>query len=154
MNFDKCDRCKVGERDVHVGQPEGFFADMAFCNDCAQKHGLKGTGVCKVCYRDYHTRPNDMCDNYLHWQAYVYQLEAKGLIKKSKEPPQFKVGDRVQIADERSSRDYGRFLGVTATVEEVIPHARNEHQEYRVMPNNSTRQSLRVRECDLEKIER
>jgi hypothetical protein len=30
---------------------------------------------CKICYREYEDRPNDMCDNYLHWQAYVYKLE-------------------------------------------------------------------------------
>lgn len=30
---------------------------------------------CKVCYRDYNDRPNDMCDNHLHWQGYVSELE-------------------------------------------------------------------------------
>lgn len=108
---------------------------------------------CKVCLREYEDRPNDMCDNYLHWAGYVYHLEANKLITNQKQPPKFKKDDRVQIADyEDSARDYGRFLGVRATVEQVLPHARNKPQEYMVMPDNSTKQSLRALECDLEKI--
>jgi hypothetical protein len=33
---------------------------------------------CKVCYREYEDRPNDLCSNYLHWQTYAYQLEING----------------------------------------------------------------------------
>jgi hypothetical protein len=38
---------------------------------------------CKVCYREYEDRPNDICDNYLHWQGYVYQLEDNKVISRS-----------------------------------------------------------------------
>lgn len=106
---------------------------------------------CKVCYREYKDRPNDMCKSYLHWQAYANHLEANSSGKKVKQPPKFNKGERVQIADyEHSSRDYGRFLGFAATIEEVLPHARNKPQEYIVMPDNSTRATLRIYEGDLE----
>jgi hypothetical protein len=35
--LDKCDRCKVGKRDVHVGQAEGFSDNTALCNACVHE---------------------------------------------------------------------------------------------------------------------
>jgi hypothetical protein len=44
-DYSHCDRCKVGERDIHVGQAEGFFADTMFCHACAYKQGLVKYGI-------------------------------------------------------------------------------------------------------------
>jgi len=95
---------------------------------------------CKICLREYKDRPNDLCDYYLHWQSYVYKLEAKGLIEK-REPPKFAIGDRVKIA-----------VGKAGTIEDIYPRSRRASQHYNVRIDDREF-TIRVAECDLSRVE-
>jgi len=97
-----------------------------------------------------------MCDNYLHWQAHVYQLEAKGLVKKLR-LPKFILGEHVKIADdEHSSDDYGVWFGKSGRISQVVPRSKRASQDYRILMDDGGKYPIvmYVHECDLERIER
>lgn len=111
---------------------------------------------CKVCAREYEMRPNDICSNYLHWQAYVYRLEDVYQLegKNSSKLPKFEAGDHVKIAeDHKSSNDYGVWFGKTGTIKLASIKEKHRSRSYWVkMDNSSAGIELKVYECDLEKI--
>jgi hypothetical protein len=102
---------------------------------------------CKICMREYETRPNDLCNNYLHWQAYVYQLEGK----KASKLPKFASGDHVQIVEElKSAHDYGVWFGKSGVIKTTGIRERHRPRSYCVKMGGLN--ELKVYECDLEKI--
>lgn len=105
---------------------------------------------CKVCLREYEDRPNDMCDNYLHWAGYVYHLEGK----KNSQLPKFAIGDHVKIAeDQHSSSDYGVWFEKSGTIKIAATREKHRPRSYWVKMDNDVAE-LKVCECDLEKIDR